>query len=201
MTIHSAKGLEFKNVFIVGVEENLFPGTLTALNPKELEEERRLFYVAMTRAMENLCMTHCDSRYRYGKSETASPSRFINDVAQEYIEFIGKNEDDDKDDFSNEFNRYSGRKNKEFVSKTEKLTIKTNKKLISINAASNKDHVSGCVNTDSYRPGLKVSHKSFGKGVIVSVSDEGENSKAIIDFDETGTRTLLLKFAKLDIIG
>ncbi len=203
MTIHSAKGLEFKNVFLVGAEENLFPGTLSAMSLKDLEEERRLFYVAMTRAMENLCITHCDYRYRYGQSETAKPSRFIKDVASEFIEFSGSDKNLDNDDFSNDFNRYSSSgKNTRFKSEktVENKPVKPAKNLISVKSARKSEKLSADCVSQNYAIGQVVSHKSFGKGEIISISDEGENSKAVIDFDQAGSKTLLLKFAKLEII-
>jgi len=206
MTIHAAKGLEFRNVYIVGVEEGLFPGEMSAQSPKDLEEERRLFYVAITRAEKELIISYAGQRYRWGKLIDSVASRFIKDIDRQYI-------DDSEDENSNNFRTPSFRqktgfkpnkksytkkpfipKNKNSAAGSVSIT-KTNKSL-----SSKEIQASNIELPDSMKfiePGKKVKHAKFGTGTVLALEQEMPNTKASIDFPGIGTKTLLLKFAKL----
>jgi DNA helicase-2/ATP-dependent DNA helicase PcrA len=191
MTVHSAKGLEFKNVFIVGLEENLFPSERNRENPKEIEEERRLFYVAMTRAEENVILTYAKNRFSNGKFNATNPSRFIKDIDSEYLQL--------PNDFSIQKPDYkpsgfqSGQPNffqpDHYVNQRKLLQIENEKSdLVAHHSIGN------------LTVGDTVRHERFGTGKIVDLLGEKENAKAIIKFETLGTKQLLLKFAKFKII-
>lgn len=201
MTIHSAKGLEFKNVLIVGVEENLFPSIMASESDIEIEEERRLFYVAITRAMENLFIYYAANRFRFGSTTSMRPSRFIKEINSDFIDWK-----DDNNSLSQEFNFFNNfNKNRRLYQnkerKIEDKPIPPKKgNFVSIEKMiKNNSHISNN-NIDIYKVGMTVAHNSFGKGIIQQIIGEGENSKAIILFDNNETKTLLIKFAKLIII-
>lgn len=206
MTIHSAKGLEFKNIFIVGVEENLFPNAMTAMSINDLEEERRLFYVAITRAMHNLTICYCTNRFRYGSMTSMEPSRFIKEINPEFLEWSEQNSSK-KDDFSNERKKYSDYNQKQtikpVINVTPELNTKANikqKNLISIDKLPTGTIMESAHSISEYHEGLTVKHKLFGIGKILEISNNGDNSKVIVAFDSGDTKTLLLKFAKLEIL-
>lgn len=201
MTIHSAKGLEFKNVLIVGVEENLFPSIMASESDIEIEEERRLFYVAITRAMENLFIYYAANRFRFGSTTSMRPSRFIKEINSDFLDWK-----DDNNSLSQEFNFFNNfNKNRRLYQnkerKIEDKPIPPKKgNFVSIEKMiKNNSHISNN-NIDIYKVGMTVAHNSFGKGIIQQIIGEGENSKAIILFDNNETKTLLIKFAKLIII-
>jgi DNA helicase-2/ATP-dependent DNA helicase PcrA len=206
MTIHSAKGLEFKNVIIVGVEENLFPNALTASSINELEEERRLFYVAMTRAMENLFICYCVNRFRFGSMTGMEPSRFIKEINPTYLDwpalFISS-----APDFANERRKYSDYNSSSTVTPTRKPLPETKpyspvhrQKLVSMDKIKSDTVESVSHSVSEYVAKMKIRHKSFGAGEIIEITGIGDDSKAIIKFDSGETKTLLLKYAKLDIL-
>jgi DNA helicase-2/ATP-dependent DNA helicase PcrA len=193
MTIHSSKGLEFKNVFVVGLEENLFPSQLSLNSRHELEEERRLFYVAVTRAEQKLTLSFATSRFKYGNLIPCEPSRFIDEIDKKYVEF--------------EFPQ-----NKREIDAPRSLNPKTTtvstygkgygmqvgKQLFSSTSVSipvSANFVAG--DNNLLVEGDEVEHQRFGKGQVLKLEDSGENKKAIINFTQAGQKTLVLKFAKL----
>jgi DNA helicase-2/ATP-dependent DNA helicase PcrA len=202
MTVHSAKGLEYKNVFIVGVEENLFPSLKTLQNNQSLEEERRLFYVAVTRAEKRLYISYSKSRMKWGNIEQCRPSRFIDEIDKEYINLPDDYDFKMKTTGGINQNRREGIKAAN--SKSTYIKKDTNRGL---NMTSlSKDSKSNDRKTDikqigDLKIGNKVSHQRFGIGEIISFSGEGINSKAEVKFNKFGIKVLLLKFAKLKIIG
>ena len=178
MTLHLSKGLEFKHVFIVGLEEDLFPSALSYNTRSELEEERRLFYVGITRAKENLYLSYANSRYRWGKLIYCEESRFLNEIDKEYLKIIESTPSKSTIEESS-INKiiYNSR------SKLKRLT-KTSESLSSL-----KINVS---------EGDNVSHEKFGVGEIIKIEGSGNDSKATINFKKFGLKNLLLRFAKLN---
>ena len=178
MTLHLSKGLEFKHVFIVGLEEDLFPSALSYNTRSELEEERRLFYVGITRAKENLYLSYANSRYRWGKLIYCEESRFLNEIDKDYVKIIKPNPI--KSNVS-----LSPRKNIIYKSKLNlKRLPKTSTSIPAI-----KINVS---------EGDSVSHEKFGLGEIIKIEGSGNDLKATVDFKKFGLKNLLLRFAKLN---
>ena len=179
MTIHMAKGLEFPVVFIVGVEEDLFPSQMMISSREDLEEERRLFYVAITRAMRKLYLTYSKTRYRYGLLKDCEKSRFIKEISPVYLDFENKNI------------------NKSFVSNVlkEKRNLSPIKK---INKEKNISFESSQIS--DLKEGLYVKHPTFGKGKIINLNIDKNQNKATVKFNLVGEKTLLLNFAKLKIL-
>ncbi len=207
MTIHAAKGLEFDNVYIAGVEEDLFPGRMSTFSRFDLEEERRLFYVAMTRARVKLVITHASSRYRFGSVQFNDPSRFINDINPEYIEFDGGRPASSKDPFDTMFDdppssspepRTFKRKEKKTFSPAKK--VMETRRLRPISKTQARPDEGPAADVSDLAEGKRVKHARFGKGIIVSLQDNGGDTKAVVNFDEHGEKILLLKFAKLKLI-
>ncbi|NPA45327.1 MAG: UvrD-helicase domain-containing protein [Chlorobi bacterium] len=206
MTIHSSKGLEFRNVYLVGLEEKLFPSEMATFSPKELEEERRLFYVAVTRAEKELIITYSRQRYRWGKLNDCTPSRFIKDIDSKYIDFHSAFTDSvenlntnapkqqktlfrgRKKAIPNQVKKYSNRN-----SNTEQVIQPNyNRKLTKIESSNSEI----TANTEKISIGTKVKHTRFGLGIVTKL----EEGKATINFNNVGEKTLLLKFAKLQVI-
>jgi Superfamily I DNA and RNA helicases len=181
MTVHSAKGLEFPNVFVVGLEENLFPSQLSLNNPKELEEERRLFYVAITRAEENCVLTYANSRFRHGKSEFGRPSRFIRDIDEQYLSS----------------SRLSATAPAADLFIPPRPTAAPLRKLT---ALDNTDEVPAREQIGELKVGDSILHERFGKGKIINLMGDDESAKATVEFETVGTKQLLLKFAKFKLI-
>ncbi len=178
MTLHLSKGLEFKHVFIVGLEEDLFPSALSYNTRSELEEERRLFYVGITRAKENLYLSYANSRYRWGKLIYCEESRFLNEIDKEYLKIIESTPSKSTfEDSSINKIKYNSR------SKLKRLPK------ISESLSSIKINVS---------KGDNVSHEKFGIGEIIKIDGSGNDSKAIVNFKKFGIKNLLLRFAKLN---
>lgn len=191
MTIHMAKGLEFKYVFIVGLEEELFPSQMMLSSRADLEEERRLFYVAITRAKTKLFMSYALNRYRFGRLKNCEPSRFIEEVDPAFIKVNRKFSSNDP--VSPGVNYIT----KNFVNNLKKEN--TTKKFASkINHTPSADFVAS--DTSNLTEGMKVEHPKFGYGVVTLVDEQGSNKKAKVDFEQAGEKTLLLSFAKLRII-
>jgi DNA helicase-2/ATP-dependent DNA helicase PcrA len=208
MTIHASKGLEFTNVFIVGVEEKLFPNALSAMSVHELEEERRLMYVAMTRAKQNLTMCYSATRYRFGNIEAMEPSRFLKDIATEFLDWPAE-ATAPIHDFYKESENYYDRNNSFFKLKEDykKIDIKDyksqvppRKKLVSIDKMQS-DNTIAHQNISDIKVGIKVKHKSFGIGEVLELQGENDNTKAVILFNNGEKKTLLVKFAKLEPVG
>ena len=200
MTVHSAKGLEFHTVFVVGLEEDLFPSALAKNSLRELEEERRLFYVAITRAEKHCFLSFARSRFRYGHMEFGNPSCFLRDIDSKYLELsqgmqssyravfpIRKPSEETRLQHSNSF-KQAGEKNLRPIEGTlqEKAVIKEN-------ASSPKNTFGVCV-------GQSIEHERFGFGEVINVEGTGENCKATVRFRNAGVKQLLLKFARFKVV-
>ena len=195
MTIHAAKGLEFDYVYITGMEENLFPSSLSLGSRSELEEERRLFYVAITRAREVLTLSHSKTRYKYGSLQFCEPSRFLEEIPSRFINYTEKvSTSTPKFGFKE---RPAFQSATSFASKpvfTPKVPIKTlNKEEVSLKQVGTE------ASMDEIEANMKVYHAKFGYGQVLGTDGIGTEKKAIIRFDTVGEKTLLLKFAKLII--
>ncbi len=206
MTIHSSKGLEFRNVYIVGVEEGLFPSEMSSFSPKELEEERRLFYVAVTRAEKELVVSYSGQRYKWGQLNDCIPSRFIRDIDTKYLSAPATQTDSEFEPEKSKSNQkqYNFTKKNTVLKNTKKTKLNfdmlpQNKKLSKIdysNSSKNKEDT----DLSKVREGIQVEHKRFGYGKVIKIENEYPNTKATIDFKNVGIKQLLLKFAKLNII-
>ena len=240
MTIHAAKGLEFPTVFVVGLEENIFPNPMTAASLRDLEEERRLLYVAITRAEKHCFLTNAKNRWRYGKMEFDNPSRFIDEIDPDLMNAEEESDGDfggnalfgrssSRDGYGGSSSRggYGGRmpwdepsygrnyqnsnpvasqfradpKPRATVPAREALASGRFKPARAMNAAqrilgndSSKSSASGL------REGVKIEHQRFGMGKVLKIEGSGENAKATVEFANTGTKQLLLKFAKFTIV-
>ena len=197
MTIHSAKGLEFPYVYVVGMEENLFPGILSLSTREELEEERRLFYVAITRAMTKLTLSYAEQRYRYGNLTLSERSRFVDEIDGSLIEQTQKASFKGTSPMSG---RPFGRRiNEPEQHGFRKLEETQSFAKPSFNQpAVPKDFEPS--NPDLLQEGMRVMHAKFGAGTILSIDGAGANKKASVNFDSGGVKMLMLKFARLAII-
>ncbi|WP_298220969.1 ATP-dependent helicase [Flavobacterium sp.] len=209
MTIHLAKGLEFPYVFIVGMEEDLFPSAMSISTRSELEEERRLFYVALTRAEKQAYLTYAQSRYRWGKLTDSEPSRFIDEIDGQYLEYLSVEENNyrykpmiDTDIFGDIDKSklrlakpVSGTPPKKYGEEPTSIIRKL--KPVSGNAPSNAPNLFDSKLT----VGNIVMHERFGKGEVINLEGVGADKKAEIKFEVGGIKKLLLRFAKLDVIG
>ena len=188
MTIHLSKGLEFPYVFIVGLEEDLFPSALSLNSRSELEEERRLFYVALTRAEKQAFLSYTLSRYRWGKIIDVEASRFIEEMDTEYLEFNNNEE--------TFFPSYGGtRKKEKKINSLSNFYTTNNKRLKTINNVGKISDFS--IKNNSLKINQEVSHERFGYGIIIGIDGKGKDKIASIDFKGIGVKKLLLRFAKL----
>ena len=259
MTIHAAKGLEFNTVFVVGLEENIFPSLLSTDNPEAIEEERRLLYVAITRAEKHCYLTWTHSRWRYGKMDGfVNPSRFLNDIDTRFTKttveggrFSGNSQNTwaERDSFSdrlwskdyeidrpytgyrefgNTYQRQSNRMQNsrpvagQFMADPQPKVTKPRKAEGAVNpfsssferklqqegrwakvskAITNGGRALTGQNDVALREGNIIEHQRFGRGTVVKIEGAGENLKATVDFDSTGRKQLLLKFARYTIVG
>ena len=191
MTIHLSKGLEFPYVFIVGLEEDLFPSALSLNSRSELEEERRLFYVALTRAEKRAFISYSLSRYRWGKIVDVEASRFIEEMDTEYLEF-----NNNEITFSSLYGRSLKKEKK--ISSINNIYSTNNKKLKKINNIGKISDFS--IQNNSLKVKQRVSHERFGFGVIMGIEGIGKDKIASIDFKGIGIKKLLLRFAKLKTV-
>ena len=225
MTVHAAKGLEFATVFVVGLEENIFPSPIAATTVRELEEERRLLYVAITRAEKHCILTNAQNRFRYGKMEFDNPSRFIEEIDSDLIEGEGMSR---RSSFGGYGRRssygsdggYGGRMpwdsksvssqfkadpKPSYTSPKPKPTASSasfSSSLKPASAASSSSSPKPALSSSSsLREGCKIEHQRFGVGEVLKLEGSGENAKATVAFAHAGTKQLLLKFAKYTIIG
>ncbi len=189
MTVHAAKGLEFTNVFVVGMEENLFPSALSKDDPKAVEEERRLFYVAITRAELNCCLSYAKNRYRNGKTDLCTPSRFLMDIDARYLDMPSAA--DVPDTFAAARERY---RQPAFVSPLRQARAVGN------DIVSPARPVAPVADLSDLHVGSRIRHDRFGEGKIIAIEGEGGNAKATVVFDHFGQKQLLLKFAKLTVL-
>ena len=210
MTVHAAKGLEFKYVYIVGLEENLFPSQLSISSRIDLEEERRLFYVAITRAEKQAILSFATMRYRFGNITYCEPSRFINEIDDKYLDYPKENiqkkfSDDSFGGFRTNYLK-NNKLDENALTNNEKTNVITfnpsNKKLIKIN--SNLSSSSSILDTKLNKnliAGDWVLHDKFGKGQISVLEGNWPETKANILFENVGQKSLLLKFARLNKIN
>ncbi|MHB1146685.1 MAG: ATP-dependent helicase [Lutibacter sp.] len=211
MTIHLAKGLEFPFVYIVGLEENLFPSAMSMNTRSELEEERRLFYVALTRAEKQAYLSYAQTRYRWGKLVDCEPSRFLEEIDEVFLEHLTpkmpppkQNSFIDEDIFS-DIPQDSIR----FKKPIQRLPVKKAMQppIVAFKSPNNFKKVDTSIVSsvnlfdDNIIVGNVVEHVKFGKGEVLSLDGSGANQKAEIKFDSVGVKKLLLQFAKLVIIG
>ena len=193
MTIHAAKGLEFPTVFIVGMEENIFPNAMCLDNPRELEEERRLFYVAITRAERHCILTSAKNRWRFGKLEFGNPSRFLYEIDPRFMQTDG-----DSPATERPFVRSA------FKQEEQSPAIQTaHLRPIKVRQISSPVSPAAPVASapDGLRVGSVIEHQRFGIGTVANLEGTGENMKATVSFKNTGQKILLLKFARYTIIG
>ena len=181
MTVHMAKGLEFPIVYVIGMEENLFPSVMSINSREEVEEERRLFYVAMTRAEKSLTLSYCNQRFKWGNLNECEPSRFLSEIDNKYTNknSLHKQQPSHIDNTLLRLRNFKKRKN---ISKLK--SFKSSSQNIKINIKIND----------------VVFHERFGRGQVKEIEEDGENSRATINFNNSGEKKVLLKFAKLKVI-
>ena len=194
MTVHAAKGLEFPYVFVVGLEENLFPSMMSGESQENLEEERRLFYVAITRAKKRLFLSFASTRFKWGQLTDCQPSRFISELDDKFLE---KHEltPKKKEYASHKIYAKTKYKKKPYSPATKKFI--TPKNLTNINRAKNISINES--DLSKIKTGMQVKHGRFGEGKVIAISGVGSNKKATVFFTEIGQKELLLKFAKLEL--
>lgn len=217
MTVHSAKGLEFRNVFVVGMEENLFPSSMTGESSRALEEERRLFYVAITRAEEHCFLSYAKTRMRYGKMEFESPSRFLYDIDANYLSLpqnmLLERQVNNRGEY---FQNASNRPSRPFVHLSENQPASSStdanmpprKRLIGSTLPRNLKRMETAKQPSSIpqasqtalHEGQFIEHERFGRGEVLKVEGVGENAKATIRFQHAGDKQLLLRFARFKVI-
>lgn len=218
MTVHSAKGLEFKNVFVVGMEENLFPSGMVGDSPRALEEERRLFYVAITRAEEHCFLSYAKTRFRYGKMEFGSPSRFLKDIDIRFLRLpqdagMFRRVEEEAAAFRRENARgfAPDREDAPYGGK-ERVSVRPKQQIIAPTVPRNLKRVPPSANTASTSPsaggsancvqqGQLIEHERFGLGEVLKVEGEGDNAKATIRFKNAGDKQLLLRFARFKVLS
>ena len=225
MTIHAAKGLEFATVFVVGLEENIFPSPLAAVSVRELEEERRLLYVAITRAEKHCILTNAKNRFRYGKMEFDNPSRFIDEIDASLIEggeealessfgggYGGRMPwDRDRSGYRRDYQNSKpvasqfmadpkpGFKSVRAVNAVHRIMGDTASSSSVALAGSSTSKASSAAG--SLSEGCRIEHQRFGIGKVLKIEGTGENTKATVEFQNAGTKQLLLKFAKFTILS
>ena len=182
MTIHMAKGLEFPIVYVVGLEENLFPSIMSINSREEIEEERRLFYVAMTRAEKKLILSYCNQRFKWGNIVESEPSRFLSEIDNKFT--INNNIQREKPSIDNKLLRIKKIRTKPTLSNLKKIKKDKSNSIININ-----------IRVDD-----NVFHERFGKGKVIEIEYDGNNSRATINFQNSGQKKVLLRFAKLKIL-
>ena len=197
MTIHSAKGLEFDNVFVVGLEENLFPSQMSLSSRTDLEEERRLFYVAITRAGKKLNLSYATSRYRWGTLTNCEPSRFIEEIDARYLELDFKQAQKKSDNPFLDEDR-SAWQQKEMFSKPKPASIPRTSSILPKAHVPSEGYSPS--DTSGLQVGMEVEHERFGFGKVINMEGNKPDIKATIFFKDLGQKQLLLKFAKLKII-
>ena len=198
MTIHAAKGLEFKVVFVVGMEEDLFPSQMMLNSRADLEEERRLFYVAITRAQHRLYLSYSLSRYRYGRLKSCEPSRFLEELNPDCIKINKKMGSREAASLgSNTSSAGSSHYAKTLIDGLKKQPVNRTASAAQVHRPSANFTASDPV---QLKEGMRVEHQKFGYGKVEALDLNGTNRKAKIQFDISGEKTLLLSFAKLRIV-
>lgn len=221
MTLHSAKGLEFPVVFLVGMEEGIFPGYKSIGEPQELEEERRLFYVGITRAKQNLYLTCAKHRTIFGSTSYNAISRFIKEIPQDLLEGFEEMEPKQEETFAD--SNYGWSYGTNFAGKVKTYKFEDASKQVAASSLStpkaknvengsgfafrtaesflnNLNKPKGEVDITAYKAGMRIYHKKFGEGTINTIEQEGEDAKVDINFDKAGHKRLMAKYAGLEII-
>lgn len=206
MTIHAAKGLEFPVVFVGGLEETLFPNALAINTREELEEERRLFYVAITRAKQRLWMSYANARYRFGQLQQNDPSRFLEEIPDNYVDksYAGGGIKDSRST-NNWFGNDSGFSNNKWAT-SRKPVVETKKTayVVPVSRPQVKEHTPSenfePSDTGNLQPGQKVEHQKFGFGEVIKVEGSSHNPIATINFELNGEKKIMLNYAKLRIV-
>ena len=211
MTIHLSKGLEFPYVYIVGMEEDLFPSAKSIQTREELEEERRLFYVALTRAEKQAYLTYAEQRYRFGSSQDTEPSRFIEEIKEAHLKYLTPTQ-------SQPNYRYKPLIDRDIFGEVDKSKLRLQKPISGTPPAKNAPTADELpklrklkpINTMSaandkslyneLRVGARVQHERFGQGVVIALEGAGNDKKAQVNFDTGGLKNILLRFAKLTLI-
>lgn len=199
MTIHSAKGLEFSNIYIVGLEEELFPSQMTTTTVQDLEEERRLFYVALTRAENKATLSWAQTRYRWGNITHARPSRFIREIDPQYVN-MPKSQEDQMTPFEKEYSSNGSSNNTSSFRKPKGPKLKPKINIAPKASSSTTPMGFEPSNPQEIQPGMQVIHIRFGKGKVLHIEGTSPNIKATVYFQNVGQKQLLLKFAKLKIV-
>ena len=212
MTIHLAKGLEFPYVYVVGMEEDLFPLAKSIQSREELEEERRLFYVALTRAEKQAYLTYAENRYRWGQLSPSEPSRFIEEIEEKYLSYLTPT-------LSNPNYRYKPLVNRDIFGEVDKSKLRLQKPISGTPPAKNApigeeqqklrklkpiNAMQNLASKDVYNGldiGTNVYHERFGKGKVIGLEGSGNDKKAQINFEVGGLKNILLRFAKLTIVN
>ena len=211
MTIHLSKGLEFPYVYIVGMEEDLFPSAKSIQTREELEEERRLFYVALTRAEKQAYLTYAEQRYRFGSSQDTEPSRFIEEIKEAHLKYLTPTQ-------SQPNYRYKPLIDRDIFGEVDKSKLRLQKPISGTPPAKNAptadelpklrklkpiNAMSAANDKSLYnelRVGARVQHERFGQGVVIALEGAGNDKKAQVNFDTGGLKNILLRFAKLTLI-
>lgn len=204
MTIHSAKGLEFDYVFVSGMEENLFPSSLSLDSRHEMEEERRLFYVALTRARKQVFLTMAMSRFQYGQRRPCEASRFMEEIPARFLNITHKASEGNglfgrSSETSTGSFRFRGTSSSsgEYSREVRKPAAPAPKPVVKTQTEVRLDQIGDLAAPESIQPGVRVYHGKFGFGRVQDVSGAGPDARAVVVFDTVGTKTLVLKFAKL----
>ena len=211
MTVHAAKGLEFACVFVVGLEETLFPSGMSVNTREELEEERRLFYVAVTRAKRHLWLSHANSRYRFGQLVQNDPSRFLEEMPEDKIDksSAGGGARNQSSGWGNAYDRMHGGNTKGWSEPKPKLNSdnkpsKPSYMPVAPPSTLNKNHIPSenftAADPSDLEAGMKIEHQKFGFGVIKEIEGSAHNPIALILFDKNGEKKIMLNYAKLSII-
>jgi DNA helicase-2/ATP-dependent DNA helicase PcrA len=190
LTMHSAKGLEFKHVYVAGMEDTLFPSPLSAGNPKELEEERRLFYVAVTRAEKMATLSYALNRYKWGNLERSGPSRFLREMDQKFLDYPQTGGKPFPSRIRIESKPQSFREEHDNYIAPGRLKKFVNPRNVQVTLLNGSD-------PGEYSEGDAVQHERFGNGIITSIEGQPPNTTATVEFEKDGRKKLLLRFAKL----
>ena len=190
MTVHAAKGLEFDTIFVTGMEDELFPNANARYFPREMEEERRLFYVAVTRAKRHCYLTYAKSRFKYGSTEVTTPSPFLDEIDKDYVEWEDNN---------------TWLKPRTAHSSTLSPRAQQEPKFPPPHFTPYKKTTSALHRSSGHtvpqlRPGDIIEHERFGVGTVLQLEGTGDSSKASVKFENAGTKNLLLKFAKFKVM-
>ncbi len=195
MTVHSAKGLEFSHVFVVGMEEDLFPSSMARSEMRGLEEERRLFYVALTRAKESCTITYAKSRFRNGQTNPARESRFLKDIEPAYLDMDKQTVSSvartvEADDFWGSMREQRMEKERTFTPTKRAIPLEQTNSTIPLSKEAKE-----------LQEGDLIEHERFGRGVVTTIEMGGSDRRAFVDFESAGKKQLLLKFARFTIVG